>query len=137
GAEAAFLAEPAFGSRIGRVDADVDDLGLLDAPVAHGSEPLMVPIRVGDQVDGDADAERAGEFERLEIAAERYPLAVFGKPLVVERLEPEEHVRDAKPLPEAEHRLVAQQHVAAGFEVIVLSDAGPGDRVAQLHPLPL
>ena len=37
------------------------------------------------------------------------------------------------PLPEAKHLLVAQQHVAARFEIVVLLDAGAGDRLADLH----
>ena len=36
-------------------------------------------------------------------------------------------------LPEAEHLLVAQQHVAAGLEVVLLADAAPGDRLADRH----
>ena len=39
--------------------------------------------------------------------------------------------------PETEHLLVAQQHVAAGFEVIALFDAGAGDRLAEFHRVAL
>src|SRR5439155_23600127 len=49
----------------------------------------------------------------------------------------EEHVRDAKLFPEAEHLLVAQQHIAAGFEVVALPDAGARDSIAQLHAVTL
>ena len=42
--------------------------------------------------------------------------------LFVDRLEPEEHVLQAEPLPEAEDVLVAQQHVAAGLQVVLLVD---------------
>ena len=73
--QAARLGEPALGARIGRVDADVDDLGQLEAPFAHDAEALLVPVGVGDDVDRDVDAERAREFERLEVAAERNALA--------------------------------------------------------------
>src|SRR6266496_1513310 len=83
------------------------------------------------------DAERAGEFERLEIAAERHPLAVFLQAILVERFEAEKHVGDAELFPEAEYLLVAQQDVAAGFQVVALLDAGAGDGLAQRHAVAL
>ena len=58
---------------------------------------LVVPIGIDDQIDRELDAERAGEFERLEIAPERHPLAVFEQALFVDRFEAEEHVGDAEP----------------------------------------
>ena len=83
------------------------------------------------------DAERAGEFERFEIAPERHALAIFLQSLVVDRFEPEKHVGDAELLPEAEHVLVAQQHVAAGFEIIFFLDPGARHRLAKLEPVAL
>ena len=121
GLQQALLGQPAFGAGVGRIDADIDDLGLFEAPFAQYAEPLAVPIGIDNQVDREVDTERAGEFERFEIAPERHALAIFLQALVIDRLEPEKHVGDAELLPEAEHLLVAQQHVAAGFEVIVLS----------------
>ena len=43
----------------------------------------------------------------------------------------------AERLPEAEHLLVAQQHVAARLQVVVLPDAGAGDRLAERHAVAL
>src|SRR5260221_14037590 len=83
------------------------------------------------------DPQRAGEFERLEIASERHALPVFLQPVFVERLQPEEHVGDPELSPEAEYLLVAQQNVAAGLQVVALLDAGSGNRFAQLHAVPL
>src|SRR5260221_3549495 len=83
------------------------------------------------------DAQRPGEFERLEVAPERHALPVFLQPVFVECLQPEEHVRDPELFPEPEHLLVAQQNVAAGLQVVALLDAGSGDRFAQLHAVPL
>ena len=40
-------------------------------------------------------------------------------------------------LPVTKCLLVAQQHVAAGFEIIALLDAGAGDRLAELHRVAL
>src|SRR5262249_55468947 len=92
--------------------------------------------RIGDQVDRDHDPERAGEFEGLEIAAQRDPFAMLAQTLFVNRLEADEHVFEAEFPPETEHLLVAQQHVAAGFEVILLADAGADDRFAEFHAVP-
>src|SRR5439155_12058607 len=117
--------------------ADVDDLGLFEAPLAQDAKALAVPIGIDDQVDRQMDPKRAGKFERLEIAAQRHALAVLEEALLVDRFEAEEHVGEAEPLPEAKHLLVAQQHVAAGVQVIALADAGAGDRLAELHAVPL
>src|SRR5260370_31826697 len=137
GLQPAAVGNPTLGPGVGGVDADIDDGGHLQAPFAHDPEALMVPIRVGDQVDRDIDAERAGEFDCLEIAAERDAFAVFPKPLFVNRLEAEKHGLEPEPLPKAEHFLVAQQDIAPGLEVIALADAGAGDRLADLHSVPL
>ena len=69
GREPALLGEPALRAGIRRVDADVHDLRHFEAPFADGGEALLVPVGIGDEVDRHLDAERAGEFERLEIAA--------------------------------------------------------------------
>ena len=76
-------------------------------------------------------------FERLEIAAERDPLAMFAQALFVDRLEADEHVFEPELSPEAKYLLVAQQHIAAGLEVVFLADAGADDRLADLHAVPL
>ena len=57
-------------------------------------------------------------------------LRILAQALLVDRLEAEEHVFEAERLPELEHLLVAQQHVAARLEVVFLADAFPGDRLA-------
>src|SRR5204863_8978375 len=105
--------------------------------LAAHAEPFVFSSWVGDQVARDMDPERAGEFERREIAAERHPLAIFEEALLVERLETEKHVSHAELLPEAEHLLVAQQNVAAGLQVVALLDAGAGDGLAQRHAVAL
>src|ERR1051326_6307719 len=135
--QAALLGQPAFGPRIGGVDADIDDFRLLQTPIAHDAEALAVPVRIGDQVDCDMDAERAREFQGLEIAAERHALAIFFEPVLIDRFEPEKHVGDPELFPEPEHLLVPQQDVAAGFEVIALFDAAPRDGFAELRAMPL
>src|SRR4029077_9451269 len=135
--QTALLGQPALGAGIGRVDADVDDFRLLEAPFADDAKTLMVPIGVGDQIDRDMHAERAGEFEGLEIAAERHALAVLLEAVFVDRLEAEKHVGHSELLPEPEYLLVAQQNIAAGLQVIAFLDAGPRHRLAELHAVAL
>src|SRR6516165_11693810 len=135
--EPPFVGDPALGPRIGGIDADIDDVRHFQTPLADDPKPLMVPVRVGNQVDRDINAERAGEFDRFEIAVDRDALAEFAQPLLVDRLETEKHGFEPEPLPQAEDVLVAQQHVAARLEVIPLADAGPDDRLPDLHSVPL
>src|SRR5271154_392178 len=127
------LGKPTFGPRIGRVDAEIDDLGDFETPFAHDAKALVVPVGIGDQIDRDDQTERPGEFQRLETAAERHALAVSLQTLLVDRLEADEDVLQAEGLPEAKYLLVAEQYVAAGFEVVGLFDAGAGDRIAKFH----
>src|SRR6516162_2358715 len=62
---------------------------------------------------------------------------MLAQPLFVDRLEADEHVFEAELTPETEHLLVAQQHVAASFEIILLADTGTDDRLGDLHAVPL
>src|SRR5262245_5971048 len=126
----ALLGDPGLGARIGRVDADIHHLRHVHAPVAHDAEAILVPVRIGDDVDRDVDAQRARKFQRLEIAPERDTLAVLAQALLVDRLDAEEDVGEADLLPELEHLLVPQQHVAAGLQIELLADALAGDRLA-------
>ena len=64
------------------------------------------------------------------------PLAEFLQPLFIDRFDPEKHVFEAELLPETKDILVPQQHVAAGFEVILFLDAGAGDRLTDRHRVP-
>src|SRR5689334_20354887 len=95
----ALLDQPAFGSGIWGIDADIDNFRLFETPFAQHTKPLAVPIGIDDQVDRQVDAERAGKFQRFEVAPERYALSIFLQALVVDCLEPEKHVGDAERLP--------------------------------------
>src|SRR5262249_13674733 len=75
-----------------------------------------------------------GEFDRLEIAVERHPLAEFLQSRRVDRLEPKKHRAQPEARPEAKRLLVAQEDVATGLEIIGLLDAGAGDCLADLDP---
>src|SRR5215467_4806997 len=127
------LGAPGLRARIRRVDRDIHDLRDLQAPLADHGEPLAVPFGVGDQVDGHGDPERARELEGLERVAERDPFAVLAQALFVDGLQPKEHVREAQARPHPEHVLVAEQHVAARLEVVLLVDPAARDGLADLE----
>src|SRR5206468_6357623 len=127
------LGAPGLRARIRRVDRDVHDLRDLQTPLADDREALAVPLGVGDQVDGDLDAERARELERLEGVAERDALSVLAQALLVDGLEPEEHVLQAQPRPHPEYVLVAEQHVAARLEIVLLANPPARDGFADLE----
>src|SRR5262249_37192021 len=84
----------------------------------------------GDDVDGHVHAQRARELQRLEIAPERNALAELAQAVLVDRLDAEEDVGQPDLLPELEHLLVPQQHVAAGLQIELLADALAGDGLA-------
>src|SRR5262249_906562 len=75
--QSSLLSKPGLGARIRRIDADVHDLWHLHAPIANDSEPLVIPIRICNKVDGHVKAQRTSKFERLEIATKRNALAEF------------------------------------------------------------
>ena len=62
---------------------------------------------------------------------------MLAQSLFVDRLEADEHVFEPELSPESKYVLVAQQHVAAGLEIIFLTDAGADDRFGDLHAVPL
>src|SRR5262249_49291569 len=131
--EAAPLRVPGLGAGIRRVDADVHHLGDLGAPLAHDAEALPVPAGVGDDVDGDVDADGARELERLEVLREADALAELPEAILVDRLDAEEHDLEADAGPEPEDLLVPEQHVAARLDVVPLLDATAGDGLADRH----
>src|SRR4029078_13058237 len=94
-----------------------------------------IPRGVGNQVDGDRNSERPGELQRFKVLAERNTFAMEGEALFVDRFNADEHVGETERLPEFEHLLVPQQHVAPRFEIVLFGDAATGDRLADGHPL--
>ena len=96
-------------------------------------ELAAVPVRVGDDVDRDHHAQRPGELERLEVLGDAHALAESLEALFVDRLDAQEHVLKAERLPEAKDVFVAQQDVAAGFEIVLLLDPAARDGLADGH----
>src|SRR5215469_4761134 len=85
--QSSLFGEPSLGAWIRRINADVHHLWHVHAPVADDSEPLLIPIRIGNKVDSNVNAQRTRKFERLEIATKRNTLAVLSQTLLVNRLE--------------------------------------------------
>src|SRR4029450_9651233 len=94
-------------------------------------EAVAVPVGIRDQVDRDPHPERPRALERLEVLAEGDALAILAQALLVDRLEPQEHVLEAQALPETEDLDVAQEHVAARLQVVLLTDSLSRDRLAE------
>ena len=122
---------------IRRVDADVHHFRHVHAPVAHHAEAFLVPVRIGDDVDGNIYAQRAGELQSLEIATQRDAFAELAQAVLIDRLDTEKDVGDPELLPELEDLLVAKEHVAARFQIEVLADALARDRFADGKTVPL
>jgi len=57
--------------------------------------------------------------------------------LIASSSHPEEHVFEAQLLPETKDFLVPEEDITACFEVVLLLDAGAGDRLSDRQPVPL
>src|ERR1043166_4673909 len=101
---------PCFCPGVRRVNADVNDLWNFQTPITYDSESFAVPCRIGNDIDGDRNIERASELQCLEIFGEGYTLSITLESLFVDRFKTEEHGSHAKSLPQLEDFLIAQQH---------------------------
>src|SRR5437868_1796636 len=54
---------PALGSGVRSIDADGHDLRDVQAPLPNCLESLSIPVWIGDQIDGNADAKGSGTFQ--------------------------------------------------------------------------
>src|SRR5437762_1210652 len=124
---------PGFRAGIRRINADINDLGNFQAPVAHDLEAFAVPRGIGNDVDCNIYVERAGILECFKIFGECDALSVTLQPLLVDCFKTEEHGIQAESLPKFEDLLVAQEHIAARFEIVTFPDSAAGDRFAKLH----
>src|SRR6185369_9883374 len=67
---------PALGSWVRSIDADGHDLRDVQAPLPNCLESLSIPVGIGDQIDGHADAKGSGTFQRFEVFPQRDALAM-------------------------------------------------------------
>src|SRR5262249_5303545 len=131
--EAARLREPGLGPRVRRVDGHVDDLWDLERPFPDDGGPALVPVGIGDDVDRHDQPELARELERALVVPPVDALADALQPLLVRRLDAEEHVAEAELSPPREDLPVAEQHVGSGLEVVTLLDPAALDLVRDRH----
>src|SRR6185437_5584652 len=78
--ELAGFRDPALGAGGRSVDADVHDFRNVQTPLPNGLEPFPIPIRIGDEINGDGDPKGSCKFERLEVSAQRDALAMHLRP---------------------------------------------------------
>src|SRR5262249_31447907 len=121
--------EPAFSAGIRRVDADVHDLRHVQAPIPDRGKALLVPIRIGNDVDRHVDTQRAGELDGLEISTQGDALAELAQAVGVDRPKAQKDGFETGRLPELEGLLVAQKTVAARLEIDLLANASFRDRL--------
>ncbi len=122
GREVARFGDPSFRARIRGVDGDMNDFGDRQRPFADGFKVALVPIRVGDDIHGGMNIQRASAFERFDIFFHRDALAVALETFVVDRFDPEEHIFQAEAFPQFEDFFVSDENVAARLEIILFLD---------------
>src|SRR5262249_18713420 len=92
--------------------------------------------RVGDDVDGHRQPDRPCDLQSLAVDSWRAPLPERREAFLVQRLQAKEHVVQPEALPSAKYLFVANQHVAASLEIVILADPAvlnlPGYLVALL-----
>src|SRR5207245_9097264 len=101
--------------------------------VAIEREPVAVPGGIGNDVDCNIYVERAGILECFKIFGECDALSVTLQSLLVDCFKTKEHSIQAESLPKFEDLLIAQEHIAARFEIITFPDSAAGNRFAKLH----
>ena len=119
------LREPDLRAGIGRGHGQVDDFRHRHGPFADDLEATLVPVAVGDDVDGDHQPELPRDLQRLEILPRCHALAVELERFLVEGFEAEKHIEEPELLPVLEQIAVLDQHVAAGLEVVLLLHLPP------------
>ena len=126
---------PCLGAGIGRIDADIDDLGNLETPSAHRLKACPITVGVRDDVDRDGDSQGSGKLQGLEVRPHAQAFPVSDQAFVVDCFDTEKHVPHPEIAPEPKHVLVPQQHVAPRLQVILLFDAVPGNGLPDLESM--
>src|SRR5438874_5200890 len=118
---------PGFRAGIRRINADINDLGNFQAPVAHDLKAFAVPRGIGDDVDCNIYVERPGILECFKIFGECDALSVTLQSLLVDCFKTEEHGIQAKSLPKFEDLLDAHATISACFEIITIHVSAAGN----------
>src|SRR5439155_13214508 len=97
----------------------------------------LIPVRIGNNVDGDDQSELTRHLQGLQILIESDTLAVQSQRLIVQRLGGKKHVQESQTLPIGEDLTIAEYHVTTRLQIIPLPDPalfyGPPDRHAVLR----
>src|SRR5438046_8721904 len=123
---------PGFRAGIRRINADINDLGNFQAPVAHDLEAFAVPRGIGNDVDCNIYVERAGILECFKIFGECDALSVTLQPLLVDCFKTEAHGIQAESLPKFEDTLIEHAHIAPRSEIFTFTTSTARASYSQL-----
>src|SRR5215510_13007592 len=96
---------PGFRTGVRRIHADGHNFWNLQAPLPDDLEATSLPARIGDQIDGNPDAERARILERLEVFIDSDAFAMKYQPFFIDGFYADKHIGEAQCLPEFERLL--------------------------------
>ena len=99
---------PGFRPWVRGVDSEMHDFRHTGSPFLDKAKLPFIPVRIGNKVDGDDQAELPRHFQGLQVLIEGDTLAVQVQGLFVQRLDAKKHVQETEPLPVGEDLTVAQ-----------------------------
>ena len=99
---------PGFRAWVRSVDGEMHDFRHTDGPFLDEEKLRFIPVRIGNKVDGNDQAELTRHLQGLQILIEGDALAVQVQCLFVQRLDTKKHIQEAEPLPIREDFTVAQ-----------------------------
>src|SRR5438128_10353622 len=102
------LCMPGLRAWIWRVDGEMHDFRHAGGPVLDEAKMRLIPVRIGNNVDGDDQSELARHFQGLHILIESDTLAVQSQRLLVQRLDAKKHVQESQTLPIGEDLTIAE-----------------------------
>src|SRR5712692_10247934 len=108
GGELTRLCMPGLRTWVRRVDGEMHDFRHAGGPFLDEAKMRLIPVRIGNNVDGDVQAKLTRHLQGLQILIEGDTLAVQSQRLLVQRFEAKKHVQETKPLPIGEDLTVAE-----------------------------
>src|SRR5712692_953571 len=101
------LCMPGFRTWVRGVDGEMHDFRNTGSPFLDEAKLRFIPVRIGNKVDGDDQAELTRHLQGLQILIEGDTLAVQVQCLFVQRLDAKKHIQETEPLPIREDFTVA------------------------------
>src|SRR5712691_402470 len=102
------LCMPGFRTWVRGVDGEMHDFRNIGSPFLDEAKLRCIPVRIGNKVDGDDQAELTCDLQGLQILVEGDALAVQLQCLFVQCLDAKKHVQETESLPIGEDFTVAQ-----------------------------